>query len=48
MKYKYSISLLMTALTAKVIAMGLLGQPIIPVVFIIPSLPLFRLFVLIY
>lgn len=38
--YLVFLSLLMTALTAKVIAMGLLGQPIIPAVFIIPSFAL--------
>jgi hypothetical protein len=35
--YLIFLSLLMTALTAKVIAMGLLGSNIIPVIFIIPT-----------
>lgn len=36
--YYIFLTLLMTALTAKIIAMGLLGQSIIPVVFIIPAI----------
>jgi hypothetical protein len=35
--YLVFLALLMTALTAKVVAMGLLGQNIVPVVFIIPT-----------
>jgi hypothetical protein len=38
--YLVFLSVLMTALVAKIIAMGLLGQNIIPVVFIIPAITL--------
>lgn len=41
--YLIFLTLLMTALTAKVIAMGLLGYSIIPVVFIIPTFNLVAL-----
>lgn len=36
--YLIFLSILMSALTAKIIAMGLLGQNIIPVIFIIPTI----------
>lgn len=38
--YFVFLSIMMTALTAKVIAMGILGQNIIPVIFIIPAITL--------
>ncbi|MCF8242791.1 MAG: hypothetical protein K9J16_15540 [Melioribacteraceae bacterium] len=41
--YLIFLSLLMTALTAKIIAMGLLGFSIIPVIFIIPTFALFSI-----
>jgi hypothetical protein len=36
--YIIFLALLMSALVAKIIAMGLSGDPIIPVIFIIPSI----------
>jgi hypothetical protein len=36
--YLVFLSILMTALLAKIIAMGLMGQNIIPVIFIIPTI----------
>jgi len=43
--YLIFLALMMTALTAKIIAMGLLGQNIIPVVFIIPVILMITLII---
>ena len=42
--YIVFLSLLMTALTAKVIAMALAGQPVIPVIFVIPTFNLLAIY----
>lgn len=42
--YLVFLSLLMTALIGKIVMMGLLGQNIIPVIFIIPAITLFSVF----
>jgi len=42
--YLVFLSLLMTALVAKIVAMGLMGYSIIPVIFIIPTINVFSIF----
>lgn len=46
--YFVFLSILMTALSAKVIAMGLLGQNVIPAIFIIPTFNLLSVLLTIY